>query len=216
MPTITVSKNGGTITVASTSEPSNPTISYGNLPSYTSRSGNVITINLNASYDREFELSVTSTTRSDPSYQGTATASSAWTVSQAGDLGPAPNEKFVTIVFNCTNVADNARYPNVNIQVFGDDSGNGPQLFDAAGYKIDHSWPYVVSGTVDDSEYAEVVITLTDSLGGSYTYSYGMGEATIGGTTTVTGAGVEICDNSFSLDEYNNYFYLNLKNNSYN
>lgn len=215
MPTITVSKNGGTITVASTSEPSNPTISYGSLPSYTSRSNNVITISANTQYDRQFELSVTSTTRSDPAYQGTATASSAWTVSQSGPLGPAPNEKYVTINFNLTNSASNARYPDVSIQVFGDDEGAGPQLFDAAGYKIDHSWPMTVSGSVGDSEYVEVVITLTDSSG-SYSYNYGLNTPTISGTATVNSSGVEICDNSFSLESVNNTFNLELHNNSYN
>lgn len=222
MPTITVSKNGGTITVASTSEPSNPVITYGSLPSYahrgTSTAGteNIITIDANSQYDREFELSVTATTRSDPAYQGTASDSSGWTVEQAGELGPAPNEKFVTIVFNLQNVADNARYPNISIQVFGDDSGNGPELFDSAGYKIDHSWPSTVSGTTDDSEYADVVISVYDSYGGTYEYSYGMGEITDSGTVTVNSSSREICNNTFSLEEVNNYFYINLKNTAYN
>ena len=215
MPTLTVSKYGGTITVASTSEPSNPIITYGSLPGYTSRNGDVITVSANTSYDREFELSVPSTTTASSQYQGTATASSAWTVTQEGDLGPAPNEKYVTIVLNITNVADNARYPEVEVEVFGDDSGNGPHMIEAAGYKIDHNWPVTLSGSVDDSEYAEVVITLTDNSG-TYTYSYGMGEITDSGTANVNSAGVQICDNSFYLDDINNYFYINLKNNSYN
>lgn len=221
MPTITVSKNGGTITVASTSEPSNPVITYGSLPSYahrgTSTAGteNIITIDANSQYDREFELSVTATTRSDPAYQGTASDSSGWTVEQAGELGPAPNEKYVTINFNLTNNASDARYPDVSIQVFGDDEGAGPQLFDSAGYKIDHNWPYTVSGSVGDSEYVEVVITLTDSSG-SYSYNYGLNTPTISGTANVNSSGVEICDNSFSLESVNNTFYLELHNNSYN
>lgn len=91
MANLTVSKNGGTITVAVSSTPSSNSRSYGTLPSYTSRSGDVITVSANTSYDREFNLSVTATTASDPAYQGTATAYSAWTVSQAGELGPQPS-----------------------------------------------------------------------------------------------------------------------------
>lgn len=221
MPTITVSKNGGTITVASTSEPSNPVITYGSLPSYahrgTSTAGteNIITIDANSQYDREFELSVTATTRSDPAYQGTASDSSGWTVEQAGELGPAPNEKYVTINFNCTNNNGNARIPNVTIQVFGDDSGAGPQYYEAAGYKQDHSWPVTVTASVGDSEYAEIVVFVNDSVGGTYTYDYGLEEISYTGTVTVNSSDIDICDNSFSLDDVNNTFYLELKNTAY-
>ena len=90
MANLTVSKYGGTITISVSSSPSSST-SYGTLPSYTSRNGNVITVSANTSYDREFSLNVTATTNSSSSYYGNATASSAWTVSQEGSLGPAPS-----------------------------------------------------------------------------------------------------------------------------
>lgn len=90
MADLTVSKRGGTITISVDSSPAANTTSYGTLPSYTSRNGNSITVSANTSYNRSFTLNVTATTNSDSAYQGTASSSSAWTVNQAGDLGPEP------------------------------------------------------------------------------------------------------------------------------
>lgn len=98
MANLTVSKNGGTITISASSSPSN-TISYGTLPSYASRDGNVITVPVNYSYNRTFDLTVTATTVESADYYGTATASSAWTVSQNGDLGPKPSGTTYSIPF---------------------------------------------------------------------------------------------------------------------
>ena len=89
MSSLSVSKRGGTINVSVSSSPSSNT-SYGTLPSYASRNGNAITLSANTGYNRSFELTVTATTVANAAYYGTATASSAWTVAQAGELGPQP------------------------------------------------------------------------------------------------------------------------------
>lgn len=212
MPDLTVSKYGGTITIGVDSTPSSNSTSYGTLPSYTSRNGNVITVPANTSYDRSFSLTVTATTNSDPSYQGTASSSSAWTVNQAGDLGPAPDEKYLTLNFNLTNSSSNARYPLVEFRGFGDDSGQEVQIMSGPAYKVDHIWPLTARNSMGESDSVNIVINLTDSQGGTYYYNYGMGTPTISGQVTVSGIQTNICQQFFNLEGVENTFYLELRN----
>lgn len=89
MANITVPKAGGRIKISGVSSPTAHTITVGDLPSYAtlSTSGNskVITFAENTYTARTFTLTATGVTASDPSYQGTATITSSWTVTQAGN-----------------------------------------------------------------------------------------------------------------------------------
>lgn len=87
--TLTVGKYGGTITVSVSSTPASNSRSYGSLPTYASRSGDVITLPVNTGNDRTFMLSVTATTNADPDYYGTASLNQTWLITQTGFLGPA-------------------------------------------------------------------------------------------------------------------------------
>ena len=83
---ITIGKNGGNITISSQAEPTNPTLTYSSISeSWVSRNGNVLTINANSgANDRSFTLSVTATTTANTSYDGTATDSKTFTITQNG------------------------------------------------------------------------------------------------------------------------------------
>lgn len=83
---ITIGKNGCSITISSQAEPTNPTLTYSSISeSWVSRNGNVLTINANSgANDRSFTLSVTATTTANTSYDGTATDSKTFTITQNG------------------------------------------------------------------------------------------------------------------------------------
>ena len=83
---ITISKKAGTIAITSQAEPANPTLTYSNISeSWVRRNGNVLTIDANTgSSDRSFSLSVTATTIEDAAYDGIATDSKTFIITQSG------------------------------------------------------------------------------------------------------------------------------------
>ena len=83
---ITISKKEGTIAITSQAEPANPTLTYSNISeSWVRRNGNVLTIDANTgSSDRSFSLSVTATTIEDAAYDGIATDSKTFIITQSG------------------------------------------------------------------------------------------------------------------------------------
>lgn len=89
MANISVPKAGGSIRISGVSSPTAHTISVGELPSYATASteGNakIITLPENTYVGRTFTLEATGVTASNPAYQGTATITSSWTVTQAGN-----------------------------------------------------------------------------------------------------------------------------------
>lgn len=89
MANISVPKSGGSIRISGVSSPTAHTITVGELPSYATAStvGNakIITLPENTYVGRTFTLEATGVTASDPAYQGTATITSSWTVTQAGN-----------------------------------------------------------------------------------------------------------------------------------
>lgn len=82
--TVSIGKYGGTITASATSEPSPPSISVSTTESWATVNGTTISLGPNTGGTRTCTLTVTATTPESGSYQGTATASSAWTISQSG------------------------------------------------------------------------------------------------------------------------------------
>lgn len=82
----TIEKNGGTITISSVAEPTNPTLTYSQINvSWVNRVNNVITVDANTgTTDRSFDLSVTATTTANTAYDGTATDTKTFTFTQSG------------------------------------------------------------------------------------------------------------------------------------
>ena len=82
----TIEKNGGTITISSVAEPTNPTLTYSKINvSWANRVNNVITVDANTgTTDRSFNLSVTATTTANTAYDGTATDTKTFTCTQSG------------------------------------------------------------------------------------------------------------------------------------
>ena len=82
----TIEKNGGTITISSVAEPTNPTLTYSQINvSWANRVNNVITVDANTgTTDRSFDLSVTATTTANTAYDGTATDTKTFTFTQSG------------------------------------------------------------------------------------------------------------------------------------
>lgn len=89
MANITVPKSGGRIRVSGVSSPTAHTITIGEIPSYatatTEGANYIITFPENTYTARTFTLYATGVTASDPAYQGTATITSSWTVTQNGN-----------------------------------------------------------------------------------------------------------------------------------
>ena len=82
----TIEKNGGTITISSVAEHTNPTLTYSQINvSWANRVNNVITVDANTgTTDRSFDLSVTATTTANTAYDGTATDTKTFTFTQSG------------------------------------------------------------------------------------------------------------------------------------
>ena len=84
--TLNVKRYGGTVTFSATSDPAGPTLTYSTTgTTWASRNNNVITVaaNNNAN-NRSFDITVTATTTANTAYEGIATASSAYTITQDG------------------------------------------------------------------------------------------------------------------------------------
>ena len=101
----TIEKNGGTITISSVAEPANPTLTYSNISeSWVRRNGNVLTIDANTgSSDRSFSLSVTATTIEDAAYDGIATDSKTFIITQNG-TGSTPTGTYELVITLKSNV----------------------------------------------------------------------------------------------------------------
>lgn len=84
--TLNINKYGGTVTFSATSDPAGPTLTYSTTGNtWATRSGNVVTVAANnGASDRSLNITVTATTVANTGYTGTATASSAYTITQDG------------------------------------------------------------------------------------------------------------------------------------
>ena len=102
----TIEKNGGTITISSVAEPANPTSTYSSISeSWVRRNGNVLTIDANTgSSDRSFSLSVTATTIEDAAYDGIATDSKTFIITQNG-TGSTPTGTYELVITLKSDVA---------------------------------------------------------------------------------------------------------------
>jgi len=100
---ITISRKAGTLTISSQAEPANPTLTYSNISeSWVSRNGNVLTIDANSgANDRSFDITVTATTTANTAYDGTATDSKTFTITQNG-TGSTPTGFNVESVFGAS------------------------------------------------------------------------------------------------------------------
>ena len=84
--TLEVKRYGGTVTFSATSDPNPPILTFSSTGNtWASRNGEVITIAANNSAsDRSFDITVTATTSANASYDGIASAYSAYTITQEG------------------------------------------------------------------------------------------------------------------------------------
>ena len=96
--TLEVKRYGGTVTFSATSDPNPPILTFSSTGNtWASRNGEVITIAANNSAsDRSFDITVTATTSANASYDGIASAYSAYTITQEG-TGTTPGN---SILFN--------------------------------------------------------------------------------------------------------------------
>ena len=103
---ITISKKAGTIAITSQAEPANPTLTYSNISeSWVKRNGNVLTIDANTgSSDRSFSLSVTATTIEDAAYDGIATDSKTFIITQSG-TGSTPTGTYELVITLRSDIA---------------------------------------------------------------------------------------------------------------
>ena len=103
---ITISKKAGTIAITSQAEPANPTLTYSNISeSWVRRNGNVLTIDANTgSSDRSFSLSVTATTIEDAAYDGIATDSKTFIITQNG-TGSTPTGTYELVITLRSDIA---------------------------------------------------------------------------------------------------------------
>lgn len=84
--TLEVKRYGGTVTFSATSDPNPPILTFSSTGNtWASRNGEVITIDANHSASgRSFDITVTATTSANTSYDGVASAYSAYTITQEG------------------------------------------------------------------------------------------------------------------------------------
>ena len=103
---ITISKKAGTIAITSQAEPANPTLTYSNISeSWVRRNGNVLTIDANTgSSNRSFSLSVTATTIEDAAYDGIATDSKTFIITQNG-TGSTPTGTYELVITLRSDIA---------------------------------------------------------------------------------------------------------------
>ena len=96
--TLEVKRYGGTVTFSATSDPNPPILTFSSTGNtWASRNGEVITIAANNSASgRSFDITVTATTSANTSYDGIASAYSAYTITQEG-TGIVPGN---SILFN--------------------------------------------------------------------------------------------------------------------
>ena len=96
--TLEVKRYGGTVTFSATSDPNPPILTFSSTGNtWASRNGEVITIAANNSASgRSFDITVTATTSANTSYDGIASAYSAYTITQEG-TGTTPGN---SILFN--------------------------------------------------------------------------------------------------------------------
>lgn len=103
---ITISKKAGTIAITSQAEPANPTLTYSSISeSWVRRNGNVLTIDANTgSSNRSFSLSVTATTIEDAAYDGIATDSKTFIITQNG-TGSTPTGTYELVITLRSDIA---------------------------------------------------------------------------------------------------------------
>ena len=102
--TLEVKRYGGTVTFSATSDPNPPILTFSSTGNtWASRNGEVITIAANNSASgRSFDITVTATTSANTSYDGIASAYSAYTITQEG-TGTTPGN---SILFNFASTED--------------------------------------------------------------------------------------------------------------
>lgn len=100
--TLEVKRYGGTVTFSATSDPNPPILTFSSTGNtWASRNGEVITIAANNSASgRSFDITVTATTSANTSYDGIASAYSAYTITQEG-TGIVPGNS-IPFVFAAT------------------------------------------------------------------------------------------------------------------
>lgn len=100
--TLEVKRYGGTVTFSATSDPNPPILTFSSTGNtWASRNGEVITIAANNSASgRSFDITVTATTSANTSYDGIASAYSAYTITQEG-TGIVPGNS-ISFVFAAT------------------------------------------------------------------------------------------------------------------
>ena len=104
--TLEVKRYGGTVTFSATSDPNPPILTFSSTGNtWASRNGEVITIAANNSASgRSFDITVTATTSANISYDGIASAYSAYTITQEG-TGSTPTGTYELVITLRSDIA---------------------------------------------------------------------------------------------------------------
>lgn len=190
--TLEVKRYGGTVTFSATSDPNPPILTFSSTGNtWASRNGEVITIAANNSASgRSFDITVTATTSANTSYDGIASAYSAYTITQEG-TGTTPT------------------YFNINYNLGGQSSSNilGQQIevwmgkeSETEGGQSQDSQNYIISD--DSRKHIDDVGDLNATADTSYV-NFGCEVTLAGGESNCR---VEITYGTYSTSGYSSAY----------
>lgn len=217
---ITISKKAGTIAITSQAEPANPTLTYSSISeSWVRRNGNVLTIDANTgSSNRSFSLSVTATTIEDAAYDGIATDSKTFIITQNG-TGSTPTGTYELVITLRSDIAS-ITAEQVEFALFEYNSAAGyTRVSDIKSFFADEL-PTVTETIIDltgltSATTYQIMLrpvcsetgwcgSSTDIVQCDYTYPIGGSENHLGTGSIITdgtGDGWTGCGNKFTLSD---------------
>lgn len=217
---ITISKKAGTIAITSQAEPANPTLSYSSISeSWVRRNGNVLTIDANTgSSNRSFSLSVTATTIEDAAYDGIATDSKTFIITQNG-TGSTPTGTYELVITLRSDIAS-ITAEQVEFALFEYNSAAGyTRVSDIKSFFADEL-PTVTETIIDltgltSATTYQIMLrpvcsetgwcgSSTDIVQCDYTYPIGGSENNLGTGSIITdgtGDGWTVCGTKFTLSD---------------
>ena len=216
---ITISKKAGTIAITSQAEPANPTLSYSSISeSWVRRNGNVLTIDANTgSSNRSFSLSVTATTIEDAAYDGIATDSKTFIITQNG-TGSTPTGTYELVITLRSDVASIAA-EQVDFALFEYNANGYTRVSDIKSFFADEL-PTVTETIIDltgltSATTYQIMLrpvcsetgwcgSSTDIVHCDYTYPIGGSGNNLGTGSIITdgtGDGWTVCGTKFTLSD---------------
>ena len=170
--TLEVKRYGGTVTFSATSDPNPPILTFSSTGNtWASRNGEVITIAANNSASgRSFDITVTATTSANTSYDGIASAYSAYTITQEG-TGIVPGNS-IPFVFKATKDFGDFTISVRGSGISDDSPANGTYDYgDLGSSSIPDGASISLGVNNGTSETRGIGIDYTSSSASSYSYT---------------------------------------------